>query len=155
MASPKFSQAMHTLKLIDDQNPSDDDVLILHDGYLADLVKAIKQWTVPPREGFQRAIGLLPPEPPLNFIIRVDHSVKPSYPDWMKKKDGVMHPELEAIGPVEYDLQTVLQWLANGQENVVKGNHVNVVKGNRVYAQLKKENALENCLGLANLLAIQ
>jgi hypothetical protein len=48
-----------------------------------------------------------PPEPVLDFIIRVDHSVKLTYPDWMKK-DGVMHPEFEATGPAEYDLRTIL-----------------------------------------------
>src|SRR5258708_28442977 len=62
MASPKFTQAAHTLVIIDDQKPSDDDILKLHDGYLSDLVKAIKMRTIPPREGFQRAIGLLPDE---------------------------------------------------------------------------------------------
>src|SRR3989344_1804540 len=32
------------------------------------------------------------PEPVLDFIMRVDRSVKPSYPDWIK---GLMNPELE------------------------------------------------------------
>jgi hypothetical protein len=58
MATPKFNQAMHTLKLISDQNPSDDDILKLHDGYLTDLVRAIKLGTVPSRGKFHQAVGL-------------------------------------------------------------------------------------------------
>ena len=39
-------------------------------------------------------------ETPLDTIIHVDRSVRPLYPDWMKE---VMHPELEDVGPSEYD----------------------------------------------------
>ncbi len=49
---------MHTLNLISDQNPSDDDILKLHDGYLTDLVRAIKLGTVPSRGKFHQAVGL-------------------------------------------------------------------------------------------------
>src|SRR3989338_8684179 len=47
---------------------------------------------------------LLPPsvtasaDPPLDFIVRVDRSVMPSYTDWAKK---VMNPELKCTGPAE------------------------------------------------------
>ena len=86
-----------------------------------------------------------PPEPVLDFIVRVDRSIKPSYPDWFKNLE---HPELECSGPTEYNLQDgVVQWLANGQESVIKGE--------RIYAQLKKENALASCLNLQDGLAIQ
>lgn len=86
-----------------------------------------------------------PSEPVLDFLVRVDRSVKPSYPDWFKKLE---HPELECAGPAEYDLQTaVQQWLASGQESVIKGD--------RIYAQLKKDNALASCLNLQDGLAIQ
>ena len=78
------------------------------------------------------------PEVPLDTIIRVDRSVRPVYPDWMKK---VMHPELEGAGPPEYDLATVEQWLHDDQK---KG----VVVGNRIYDHLKKTDALKTCLGL-------
>ena len=43
------------------------------------------------------------PEPPLDFLVRVDSSAKPSYPDWFKELE---HPELECSGPAEYDLQS-------------------------------------------------
>ncbi len=78
------------------------------------------------------------PEVPLDTIIRVDRSVRPVYPDWMKK---VMHPELEGAGPSEYDLATVEQWLHDDQK---KG----VVVGNRIYDHLKKTDTLKTCLGL-------
>ncbi len=79
------------------------------------------------------------PEVPLDTIIRVDRSVRPVYPDWMKK---VMHPELEATGPAEYDLATVQLWLHDGQKD---GNWV---KGQRIYDHLKKTDTLKTCLGL-------
>ena len=77
-------------------------------------------------------------ESTLNTIIRVDRSIRPVYPDWVKK---VMHPELEGAGPSEYDLATVEQWLHDDQEK-------SVVVGNRIYDHLKKTDALKTCLGL-------
>jgi len=86
-----------------------------------------------------------PPEPVLDFLVRVDRSVKPSYPNWFSTLEN---PELECSGPTEYNLQDgVEQWLANGQESVVRGD--------RVYGQLKKEKALASCLNLQDGLAIQ
>jgi hypothetical protein len=84
-------------------------------------------------------------EPPLNIIIRVDRSVRPVYPEWVKK---VMHPELEGTGPAEYDLAKVEQWFHDEQK---KG----VVVGNRIYEHLKSNNMLDSCLGLRDLEEIQ
>lgn len=86
------------------------------------------------------------PEPVLDTIVRVDRTVSPVYPDWMKK---MMHPKLEATGPAEYDLATVQLWLHDGQ----KGG--NWVKGQAIYDHLKSNDMLEGCLGLADGLAIQ
>lgn len=86
-----------------------------------------------------------PPEPVLDFIVRVDRSVKPTYPDWMKK---VMHPELELAGPAEYDLTKVEQWLHDDQK---RGS----VVGNTIYKHLQKGDALATCLNLQDGLAIQ
>ena len=87
-----------------------------------------------------------PPEPVLDFIVRVDRSVKPSYPDWMKK---LMHPELELAGPAEYNLQDgVEQWLHDDQK---RGS----VQGNTIYKHLQKGDALATCLNLQDGLAIQ
>ena len=86
-----------------------------------------------------------PPEPALDFIVRVDRSVKPSYPDWMKK---LMHPELELSGPAEYDLSKVDQWLHNDQK---RGS----VVGNTIYKPLQEGDNLATCLNLQDGLAIQ
>ncbi len=80
-----------------------------------------------------------------NFIVRVNRSVKPTYPDWMKK---LMHPEMELLGPAEYDLSTVELWLHDDQKD-------GIVTGNAIYEKLKKDKAIADCLGLADLLAIQ
>lgn len=86
------------------------------------------------------------PEPVLDFTVRVDRSVKPTYPDWLKK---LMHSKLECSGPTEYNLQTgVEQWLHDDQKN-------GVVVGNTIYDSLKKDNALASCLNLQDGLAIQ
>ncbi|MEK9171661.1 MAG: hypothetical protein AAB782_00275 [Patescibacteria group bacterium] len=86
------------------------------------------------------------PEPPLDFTIRVNRSVKPAYPDWVKE---VMHPELECTGPANYNLQTAVEeWLHDDQQD-------GSVQGGVIYTHLKKDNALADCLGLADLLAIQ
>ena len=87
-----------------------------------------------------------PPEPVLDFLVRVDRSVKPSYPDWFKKLE---HPELECSGPAEYDLQTgVQEWLHDEQKR-------RSVQGNTIYKHLTDTNALASCLNLQDGLAIQ
>lgn len=85
------------------------------------------------------------PEPVLDFIVRVDRSVKLTYPDWVNK---VMHPELELAGPAEYDLSKVDQWLHDDQK---RGS----VVGNTIYKHLQKGDALATCLNLQDGLAIQ
>jgi hypothetical protein len=85
-------------------------------------------------------------ELPIDPIIRVDRSIRPSYPDWAKT---VMHPELESVGPAEYDITKVKQWLHDGQED---GKWI---EGNRIYTHLKDTNTLKTCLGLRDLEEIQ
>ena len=87
-----------------------------------------------------------PPEPVLDFLVRVDRSVKPTHPDWFKRLE---HPELECSGPAEYDLQTgVHEWLHDDQ----KGGSV---VGNTIHKHLQKGDALPTCLNLQDGLAIQ
>ena len=89
-----------------------------------------------------------PPEPVLDFIVRVDRSVKPNYPDWMEK---VMHPELELARPAKYNYNLkneVEQWLHDNQK---RGS----VVGNTIYKHLQKGDALVTCLNLQDGLAIQ
>lgn len=85
-------------------------------------------------------------EPPLDFTVRVNRSVRPPYPNW---SGLVMHPKLEEVGPAEYDLRSdVEQWTRDDQKT-------SVIVGNTIYETLKRDNALADQLGLADLLAIQ
>ena len=85
-------------------------------------------------------------QPQLDTIIRVDRSVRPSYPDWARL---VMNPELENTGPAEYDLATVDQWLHDGQKN---GGYM---RGQALYDHLKSNGLLDSCLGLADGMEIK
>ena len=85
-------------------------------------------------------------QPTLDFIVRVDRSVRPTYPEWMKK---VMHPDLEGTGPAEYDLQRQIEEWPHDDPKT------GVVSGNIIYKALKHDNALADQLGLADLFAIQ
>ena len=59
MSAPSFEQGAHALKIIADQRPSDSDMYTLNGrGYLSDLVRAVKQKTLPSRMDFQRMLGL-------------------------------------------------------------------------------------------------
>lgn len=78
-------------------------------------------------------------------IIRINRAARPVYPDWMEK---LMHPELEATGPAEYNLGDIDQWLHEKQKTGVAG-------GNEIYEHLENNGTLESCLGLADLHAIQ
>ncbi len=86
------------------------------------------------------------PEPIIDPIIRVDRSIRPSYPDWMKE---VMHPELELAGSAEYDISAIAQWLHDGQKDG------KCIEGNKIYDHLKKTDTLKICLGLRDLEEIQ
>jgi hypothetical protein len=83
--------------------------------------------------------------PPLDFLVCVDRSQKPVYPDTIQK---LMHPELELDGPTEYNLLTeVEQWLHDDQKR-------GVAQGTTIYTFLCKNNALRSCLNLQDGLAI-
>ena len=82
--------------------------------------------------------------PLIYFIVKVNRSIQPSYPDWMK---SVVNPKLELSGPLEYDLQSIRLWYHDGQKDSTAGH--------RIYLQLQIENAFADCLGLADLLAIK
>lgn len=85
------------------------------------------------------------PEVVIDPMVRVDRSVRPSYPSWMKK---VMHPELENSGPSEYSGEGVVLWLHDDQKS-------GWVNGNKIYTALKEGGDLESCLGLRDLEEIQ
>jgi len=78
-------------------------------------------------------------------IVRVDRKIAPIYPDWVDKP---MHSELEAVGPAEYDLGDVEQWLHEKQKTGVAG-------GKEIYEHLKSADDLKDHLNLRDLQAIQ
>lgn len=82
----------------------------------------------------------------LDTIIRVDRSVRPSYPDWVER---VEHSDLEPTGPIEYDISKVKQWFHDGQKNGKR------IKGNEIHTYLKETDTLKTCLGLRDLEEIQ
>ena len=85
--------------------------------------------------------------PEADNIIRVNRSVKPAYPDWVKE---VLHPELELTGPAEYPLAKVELWLHDEQKD-----EDSVINGQKNYEYLKTNNMLESCLGLSDLITIR
>ncbi len=55
-----FGQAARTLDVVAEQKLSTQEVEVLNNGYLTDLVRAIRVGTVPARDVFQKFLGLLP-----------------------------------------------------------------------------------------------
>lgn len=110
------------------------------------LQKVLRDGLCPPEVVVPAPAPAPAPEPVLDFMVRVDRADKPAYPSW---SDKVMHPELEGTGPAEYDLKSgVEEWLHDDQKT-------GVVSGDTIYKRLKKDDALADQLGLADLLAIQ
>ncbi len=58
MSTATSKQAMHTMAVIEQQNPSKEDYEVLHAGYLAAVVQAAKRGKLPELSAFRRAIGL-------------------------------------------------------------------------------------------------
>lgn len=84
-----FNQATRSLTIINQQEPTDDHLRVLHDGYLADLMLGIKEGTLPPRDDFRKLIGL----PPVELITEIDFGmtlgamISAGKYDW--KNDGI------------------------------------------------------------------
>jgi hypothetical protein len=124
--------------------------LVEHQTHFMVMPTADREWVI---RNPQAAIGLFAEavknrnlvELPFDFIIRVDRSVKPSYPDWMKE---LVHPELELAGPAEYDLSQVELWIHKEQR---QGS----VQGKTIHEHLWKDGALISCLNRQDGLAIQ
>lgn len=83
--------------------------------------------------------GLKVPAVESDTIIRVDRSIRPVYPSWVKQ---VMHLELENTGPAEYDLFQLELWLHEDQKNGGR------IEGHKLYEYLKNNKMLESCLSL-------
>ena len=143
-----WGQAANLLTLVSDKGtPAEQIQRLYSSGLLADLLDANVDEVN--RDEFRKVLGLGPvrkivssekkPEPVPDTIVRVDRSIRPVYPDWVKT---VMHPELEPTGLVEYDLGAVDPWLHDGQKN---GRSM---EGNELYEYLKEKKMLESCLSL-------
>jgi hypothetical protein len=78
-------------------------------------------------------------------IIRVDRTVKPVYPPQVVR---VLHPELELVGPAEYDLADLKQWLHDGQRG-------GTLSGQAIYEHLTERDLLSTCLGVKDAEALQ
>ncbi|MBU1557514.1 hypothetical protein KKC45_00975 [Patescibacteria group bacterium] len=116
-------------------------------GLLSDLTKANPSQIN--RNEYRKVCGLRPKDEGLTSridpIIKIDRSVCPTYPDWVKE---AQHRELENSGPGEFDVSKLEQWLHPDQEN-------GIVTGDVIYKYLKDNLLLEGCLGFVELLAIQ
>ncbi len=143
-----WKQAANLLTLVSNKGTPTGQIQKLYSsGLLADLLDANVDEV--DRAEFRKVLGLGPVrkivsfekklEPVPDTIVRVDRSIRPVYPDWVKT---VMHPELEPTGLVEYDLGAVDPWLHDGQKN---GRYM---EGNELYEYLKEQKMLESCLSL-------
>jgi len=125
---------------------------------LPDMGSEVMQGWIENPKGLQKFLaGLNPPatsvepvpvtstESALDFIVRVDRSVKPTYPGWVEK---LIHPELELAGPTEYDLSMVGLWLYDDQKT-------GAVLGSVIYYYLNRTYNIATCLNLQDGLAIQ
>ncbi|MES3031525.1 MAG: hypothetical protein V4697_03910 [Patescibacteria group bacterium] len=86
------------------------------------------------------------PKVKIDPIVRVDRSVRPSYPDWAEE---VIHLDLETLGSTEYEISAVEQWFHDGQKDE------KWIGGDKIYHYLKKTGTLKTCLGLRDLEEIQ
>lgn len=98
-------------------------------------------------EGSATIVPVAPKEEiPVSTIVHVDRSIRPTYPDWVKK---VLHPELENTGPTDYDLASQISlWLHDKQKNG------GVTTGNVIYDALK-QSGIESCGNLQDAVAIK
>ncbi len=87
----------------------------------------------------------LEPEVLLDHIVKVDRSTKLVFPDWTKK---IMHPEIQDVGPSEFDITQVERWLHDDQKT-------GWVNGTKIYEFHKDNDMLKDDFGLRELLAIQ
>ena len=72
-------------------------------------------------------------------VIRVNRKILPAYPNWVMR---VVHPDIQNMGPEEFDLTNLEQWRYEDQKPR------EYVSGDRAYEHLKKTGMLERCLGL-------
>ena len=115
----------------------------------------MQQWIGNPR-GLQKALGSIfcpqeappaPKESPLDTIIRVDRSARLVYPRFAK----LVHPELERVGPAEYDLSRIELYLTKTQRDSDYPFYPAV----QIYNHLKGAVRMRSCLGLHDAMGIR
>ncbi len=79
------------------------------------------------------------------FIVEPDRSIRPAYPNWMRK---VVHPELECTGPAKINLKALVL-----ERHIVPA--YKVITGLQIYDNIRDNDALDRCLSLQDGLAIQ
>lgn len=140
--------------VVDKKKPHEQTQKVIDSGFLSDLFDADLDGI--DRNALRKLCGLgpidkgvvaLPEEPSIDTIIRVDRTVRPVYPDWVK---DVLHPELETVGPAEYDLVKDVELYLHEEQKSNKS-----MKGPRLYEHLKETDTLKICLGLHDALEIQ
>lgn len=122
---------------------------------LPEMEGDIMQGWIDNPKGLQKFLrGLCPPEAsspkeetPLDTIIRVDRSAALVLPAWAGE---LVYPELQAVGPAEYDLAKQVELYLFGKQN--SGGFET---GHAVHDHLKETDSLKNCLGLHDALEIQ
>jgi len=104
----------------------------------------MQEWIGPSRSTLRSGLSFLS-----LGLIYIDHSVRPAYPDWVKQGyvDTPDFIRLEQSGPSDYSLTSLQLSLHPKQEQ-------GVASGHEIY-EYQKKLGLEDCLGLADLLAIQ
>lgn len=108
------------------------------------------KWAIKnPRKAICLAIEAIQERNQSDTIIRVDRiarDIRLVYPEWMNK---VMHLELEAVGPTEYDLSKIRLYLHDEQKDGKS------IVGHRLYEHFKETNMIKNSLGFQDALEIQ
>src|SRR3989344_3499982 len=90
-------------------------------------------------------IDLKPQVVACDSIIRIDRSTPSTYPMWVRK---VIHPELGTLGPAEFDVSKLDQWLHPGQVN-------GEVAGPVIFTYLERAEILSYHLCLRDLKEIK
>ena len=84
----------------------------------------------------------------MSSIIQVDRSIRPDYSDGGMRPRKLLHPELETIGPAEFDVRGLMLWVPPDQpESWLQG----CLTGQSIYNYLEANNMLSKCLSLRDL----
>ncbi len=114
MSNALFGQAVHTLTIINQQELTLDDLRVLHDGYLADLVSAIKLGTLPNRAEYRKILGLPVTEKnvgaalalqslTVNYDLSLEAMIQSGRYDWVNSDITAERFPLNGIGTQKFE----------------------------------------------------